>query len=96
MRYYILENKVPVKVEDVLEWAKFLENTNKVVAKTDIEDASVSTVFFGIDHNFSNTSDPILFETMIFGGKYDGYQDRYSTWDEAEKGHKVACELVSK
>ena len=29
----------------------------------------------------------ILFETMIFGGQYDDYQWRYSTYEEAEAGH---------
>jgi len=38
---------------------------------------------------------PILFETMIFGGENDQYQERYSTWDEAVEGHKKACDLVS-
>ncbi|KKN76361.1 hypothetical protein LCGC14_0370470 [marine sediment metagenome] len=37
----------------------------------------------------------LVFETMIFGGEDDGYQDRYSTWDEAVKGHRFACEKVN-
>ncbi len=36
-----------------------------------------------------------LFETMIFGGANDGYQERYATWDEAERGHKRICEEIS-
>ena len=55
----------------------------------------VSTVFLGMDHSFDGGT-PVLFETMIFGGEYDQFQERYCTWDEAEEGHKVACELVSK
>ena len=31
-----------------------------------------------------------------FGGEHDQYQERYCTWDEAEKGHQIACELVNK
>ena len=38
--------------------------------------------------------DPILFETMIFGGEHHEYQERYTTWDEAIKGHKEAVALV--
>jgi hypothetical protein len=53
----------------------------------------VSTVFLGIDHNFGN-GPPLLFETMVFGGEYDGYCKRYSTWEEAEGGHKTACALA--
>jgi hypothetical protein len=27
---------------------------------------------------------------MIFGGKNDGFMNRYATWEEAEKGHQEA------
>ncbi len=48
----------------------------------------VSTVFLGVDYNFSENGEPILFETMVFGGEYNGEQERYVTWEEAEKGHQ--------
>lgn len=47
----------------------------------------LSTVFLGIDHNFGD-GPPILFETMVFGGKWEGEMDRYSTYDEALMGHE--------
>jgi hypothetical protein len=42
------------------------------------------------DHNHLRQGPPILFETMIFGGPYDQYMDRYCTWAEAEAGHARA------
>jgi hypothetical protein len=36
----------------------------------------------------------MVFETMIDGGEHDMYQKRYSTWEEAEKGHGEAIRLV--
>ena len=66
---------------------------NRIVNKTGIGDVKVSTMFLGINHSLDHEA-PILFETMIFGGKQDQYQERYSTWDEAEQGHKLACELI--
>jgi hypothetical protein len=33
---------------------------------------------------------------MIFGGEHDQRQERYCTWDEAEKGQQIACDLVNK
>jgi len=33
---------------------------------------------------------------MVFGGQYDDYQWRYSTYEEAEAGHQAACYLVNK
>jgi hypothetical protein len=49
----------------------------------------VSTVFLGIDHGFGEAA-PVLFETMVFGGELDLFQDRYATWNEAVAGHRLA------
>ena len=54
----------------------------------------VSTVFLGLDHNSYCGGPPAIFETMVFGGEYDEYQERYSTWDEAELGHKEIVERL--
>ena len=55
----------------------------------------VSTVFLDIDHSFDD-GEPLLFETMIFGGENDGYRYQYLTWDDAVKGHQFACEKVGR
>lgn len=93
MSYYILEGKEPKQIDDVLEWATQFETQNKIVEQTDIGDVLISTVFLGVDHSYFGST-PILFETMIFGGNNNDYQDRYSTWDEAVIGHQLACEKV--
>jgi hypothetical protein len=91
---YILNGKTPVECNDLIEWAKQMEGKNRIVKQSQFGDVKVSTIFLGLDHSFGD-GEPLLFETMIFGGKHDQYQDRYSTWDEAVEGHEIACELVS-
>lgn len=92
--YWILnEKREPVKVADVLTWGKFFESADRVVKQEVIDDAKISTVFLGIDHNW-NDGPPVLFETMIFGGEHDGHQDRCSTWKQAERMHEAACAMV--
>lgn len=93
---YILEDGIPVLEPDLLKWAKWFENAeeNRRVAWTEIGDIKVSTVFLGIDHNFFGGGAPILFETMIFGGEHDEYQERYYTLEEAVIGHEKAVSLV--
>ena len=91
-KYILDKNHQPVKCDDLMKWANWFENADRKVAKTIIDirlhnEISVSTVFLGLDHNFGEGT-PILFETMIFGGKFDQEMDRYSTWDEAVKGHE--------
>ena len=89
---YILDGKTPVPLFDTTKWGL---QVDKIIGKDQFGSVSVSTVFLGMDHSFGGGS-PVLFETMIFGGEHDQYQERYCTWDEAEKGHQIACDLVNK
>lgn len=93
MSNYILNGKIPVLEPDIMEWAKWYSTANRHV-KNDMlpGDIHVSTVFLGIDHGYNG--EVLLFETMIFGGEHDHYQERYATWEEAEAGHQRAIELV--
>ena len=95
---YILVGKETFPTTDINEWGSNRETTPNLVH--DIfeiggESISVSTVFLGIDHRHGE-GEPVLFETMVFGGNYDGYQDRYCTYDEAVLGHYIVCEMVDK
>jgi hypothetical protein len=94
---YILgpDGRTPVKEPDLYKWVRQAEAAKWSVQQTTLGKIKVSTVFLGIDHSFGD-GPPLLFETMIFGGKYeeDEYQERYSTWAQAEAGHEVACTLV--
>lgn len=92
-KYYKLEGKKAVEITDPTQWALSFDGKNRRVDKTVIGDVTISTVFLGLDHQWEN-GPPLIFETMIFGGEHDQYQDRYSTWEEAETGHKHAVELV--
>ena len=95
--YYILDqNNNPVPVPDVKDWALMFDRENRVVKKTTTShNHFVSTVFLGLDHSWTEDK-VLLFETMIFSEDkdVDEYQERYSTWKEAEEGHdKIVAEL---
>jgi hypothetical protein len=94
---YILVDKKVIPVDDLFEWGRWLEEhqDERMVDKTTIGKARVSTVFLGLDHSFG-MGPPLLFETMVFGGKHDGDMERYSTWEEAKAGHKKMVKLVIK
>ena len=100
--YILDENHNPVPEPDMLKWAEFMK-TNILVAQdtavvsllgAKVGEIKVSTVFLGVDHNFSDTGDPILFETMVFGDKLDGEMDRCCTYEAALKMHELMCERV--
>ena len=90
---FILAGRVPVAESDGLAWGNWFEKADRRVARDVIGDVEVSTVFLGIDHSWDDER-PLLFETMIFGGKYDEDQDRCATWEEAEAMHARACDRV--
>jgi len=95
---YILKDKIPVLEEDLITWAKWLEQAalsgERTVAKDTVGKKLVSTVFLGIDHQYG-AGPPILFETMILDDNmYDSYQERYETWEEAEAGHIIALAIA--
>ena len=51
----------------------------------------VSTIFLGINHNYSGNGDPVLFETIVFYGANDSTDidaARYTTEQKALDGHK--------
>ena len=102
-RYYVLVGRTAIAV-DMLSWAEGFEKRLRDgrtgtdpwrVARDELDGCGVSTVFLGIDHRFGGGGDPILFETMIFGGPLDGGQWRYATYDQAERGHAEAVTQAS-
>lgn len=93
-RYYVLNDRLPIPCANLKAWSEQFERIDRrTVAKTVVGGTLVSTVFLGIDHNFSETGPPVLFETMVFGDGEtcddDLGQWRYCTWDEAEEGHRA-------
>ena len=102
---YVLEDRRPVRCFDLHAWSDWMwqHPQERIVAKTEIDpDIEVSTVFLGIDHNFSRYFDPDdtpsapwVFETMIFGGRHDQFQYRCATWEQAETAHAQACAMAS-
>ena len=88
--YTLDEAGDPVPCEDMLTWAVWFEQSHeaRVVAKTELPSGTtVSTVFLGIDHSLRE--EPVLWETMMFGGDYDLACDRYRSRQDALVGHEM-------
>ena len=95
-QFYKLDKRIVVPC-DVIEWATFFDgNTNRMVASTNIGESHVSTVFLGLNHSFSmgKMAPPLLFETMIMSGEYEGDSMRCSTYAQAEEQHEKALRIV--
>jgi len=91
--FLLLEKDIrPVNLE---LWSAGFSLLNRTVGNTTIGNYFISTVFLGVNHNFSNSGSPVLFETMIFDDDHNSvYMERYTDWEEAEEGHQKTCRLV--
>ena len=94
-RHYILDADNHAVEVDMMTWAMWLEDGNRRVGYTEItSQVTVSTVFVGLDHRFFGNGPPILFETLVFGSPLDGDGARYSSYDDAEVGHRMMVAKV--
>lgn len=92
--YYILENRIPVPISSITDprvLAAFEDVEMRRVAKTVIGRLTVYTSFIVINHNWFG-GPPLVFETMICDkiGRWLDFQERYSTYEQAEYGHQEA------
>ena len=74
----------------LMEWAAAFEDHKKKIVRQSLvtNEVWLSTVWLGIDHGFTFTGAPVIFETMIFGGPRDSEQWRYTNELEAQAGHR--------
>ena len=100
---YILDENGDAQPEpDTFRWGRWFEHShestgkdNRIVRRDKVGDISVSTVFLGLDHAYTlDAHEPVLWETMIFGGAHDQYQRRYTSRRDAVAGHMEALKLI--
>ncbi len=97
MRFYILDAAHNVvEAVDTLTWGRWMQavGEGRIVARTELPLASVSTVFLGMAMGFRDGDRPLVFETMIFPDPRlqfgVGLAGRWCSWAEAEAGHDAA------
>jgi hypothetical protein len=90
---YVLDKKGnPIHEPNMAKFGAFLASDAKCLKQDTLPDGTyVSTVFTGIDYLLP----PRLWETMIFGGPNDGYEQRYTSVQDALKGHERALAIAT-
>lgn len=95
--YYTLDDDGTTRPVSAWQWTQEFNTMRRVIEKTTVGEAEVSTVFLGLNHNWRD-GPPILFETMIFGLELDEDESdpqwRYTTLAEAKAGHEAAVGLA--
>jgi hypothetical protein len=80
-RWYKLDGDTPAPVSaEEADWS------NRWRLRDTVGESIVSTVFIPLDHSFDD-GDPVLFETLIFGGPLADEGERYHTKAQAKAGH---------
>jgi hypothetical protein len=85
-------------LDTVWEWAALVEDREYVIVQQDTLErgeniVEVSTIWLGLNHNWSGIGPPIIFETMVFTDEEITDQHRYSTEEEARLGHAGVLEM---
>jgi len=74
---------------------KYRRKNDRQTAETNTFGYRISTVFLGLDHNFTGEGPPVLWETMVFPELPSGeIQKRYSSHEDALAGHEKIVEKV--
>ncbi len=91
--YWFDEDHKPYKVHDTFHWAFLMEHSDRTVKRDYItKDLVISTVFLAMDYRFCSAGEPVLWETMVFDKGKSIYMDRYTSYDEALKNHKILAQ----
>lgn len=91
---YVLDGEIVRKPKSYKEFLTFMKSDGRRVALGFVRSSYVvSTVFLGLDRNYTGKGSPILFETMVFHNGGDT-QKRYSTYEEALTGHREELEFL--
>jgi len=83
----------------MLMWAALYEAGHRVALDV-IGDVTISTVWLGLNHNFSGIGPPLIFETLVFAvdrrplGDLEDHMWRWSTEVQALAGHDQAVSMV--
>lgn len=92
---FVLDKKGnPVAELDFQTWADWMWKVDRRVADEQVGASMISTVFLGLDHNWTGDF-PVLWETLVFDGPMDQECERCSgSREQAEAMHARMVERV--
>ena len=94
MKHYVLDDSGnPVPEPDYDKWESWFNRSNTRIFQTDTGGAGVvSTIFLALAWE---DAQPVLWETMVFGGRLDQVRDKCAgNRDQAEAMHRKMVERV--
>ena len=96
-RYFILRGSDIIEEPEYSVWAEWYETLyDKVrcVAHTELDHCTVTTDFLAMSMGLGEATPPMIFETRVRGCWLDDAAERYTTLEEARKGHEQWVDRV--
>jgi hypothetical protein len=91
---YVLNGEDPVAADDILAWCDWFEKADRVIKRTQIDNARVLTMFTGLDQAGFYNDQCVLWETTIFGGPHHGLGQCYTSKSAALVGHALWSDMA--
>jgi len=86
---------MPEPNQDLMAWARFMGDWEHKYLKCDtLGRATIQTIFRGQDTRMQPDGEPMLFETMVYGGKLHREMQEYATRADAVRGHEAMVKRV--
>ena len=92
--HYILVKRKPLPCYDPEFWDRWMRGPReqRLVAFDKFIDLTiVETYFVGCDVAPQTSERPLVFQTVVLGGRMNGTVENYPTWGTAEDGHLLYC-----
>jgi hypothetical protein len=78
---------------DSKRWTELMgEPDYCIVKRYESDTVTISTVWLGLDHNYYDKGDPLIFEIAIFYATWDRILGRFSTEEDAICAHDYFVE----
>lgn len=94
LHYMLDDDGNVVQTTSLEEWGRWFEKADRRILVDEVRQSQISTVFLSVDHSFDEGEEPVLWETMIFGGPFDEFQWRYYSREDAIAGHERIKKMV--
>jgi hypothetical protein len=84
----------PAPCDHVYTWRAWVDATDRTLNQHTLPSGTtVRTVFLSLNHAF-RLGPPVLWETTVMGGPFDGTTWRYTSATEALEGHQVLVNTI--
>lgn len=90
--YYYNRQGKPISMSECVHLSEI--QNYRILNHTSFKNILLSTVWLGINHNFSMQGPPLIFETMVFFNEGDSPMWRYSTEAAARRHNHLISAII--